>query len=94
MSGNCGLESVTVDGNKVYLTLGDNLGSTEEPTVSIQSGVIKDKAGNAWAADGMRPYDGAGSEPDPVQERRPQQRGRSGSPSRLMSSSTLTLTCG
>ena len=40
--------SVAVAGNKVYLTLSDNLGSTEEPSVSVQSGVIKDKAGNAF----------------------------------------------
>ena len=47
VSGNT-VESVQVAGNHVYLTLSDNLGSTEKPTVSIQSGVIKDKAGNAY----------------------------------------------
>ena len=42
------VESVTVAGNKIYLTLGANLGSTERPSVSIGSGLIKDKAGNAF----------------------------------------------
>ena len=47
VSGNA-VESVSAVGNKIYLTLADNLGSTEQPTVSVQSGVIKDKAGNAF----------------------------------------------
>ena len=47
VSGNA-VESVAVVGNSVYLTLADNLGSTEQPSVSVQSGVIKDKAGNAF----------------------------------------------
>ena len=51
VSGNT-VEGVIVVRNVVYLTLADNLGSTEKPTVSIQSGVITDKAGNAF--DGAR----------------------------------------
>ena len=42
------MESVTVAGNKIYLTLADNLGSTEQPSVNIGSGLIADKAGNAF----------------------------------------------
>ena len=34
-------------GNRVYLTLGDDLGSTERPTVDIAGSQITDKAGNA-----------------------------------------------
>ena len=56
------VESVIVAGNTVYLTLADNLGSTERPAVNIGSGVIMDKAGNAFggkriskAVDGLGP---------------------------------------
>ena len=56
------VESVIVAGNTVYLTLADNLGSTERPAVSISSGVVMDKAGNAFggkrvskAVDGLGP---------------------------------------
>ena len=59
VSGNT-VESVQVDGNKVYLTLSDNLGSTEKPTVSIQSGVIKDKAGNAYGGSRTEAHDSLG----------------------------------
>lgn len=46
VSGNS-VESVSVQaGNKVYLTLSDNLGSTERPAVTVVGGSIKDKAGN------------------------------------------------
>ena len=45
------VESVTVAGNKVYLTLADNLGSTEQPSVNINSGVVMDKAGNAFGGE-------------------------------------------
>ena len=71
VSGNA-VESVVVAGNRVYLTLSDNLGSTERPAVSVQSGVIKDKAGNAFG--GVRvgkASDKLGPEPESVQERRP-----------------------
>ena len=47
VSGNS-VTAVTPVGNKVYLTLSDNLGSTERPSVSVTSGVIRDKAGNAF----------------------------------------------
>ena len=59
VSGNT-VESTQVDGNKVYLTLSDNLGSTEKPTVSIQSGVIKDKAGNAYGGGRVTAHDSLG----------------------------------
>lgn len=56
------VESVLVVGNAVYLTLADNLGSTEQPSVAVASGSIKDKAGNAFvgkrvpkAVDGLGP---------------------------------------
>ena len=46
----------------IFLSLGQNLGSSERPTIGIQAGVIKDKAGNALgavspqkAADGLGP---------------------------------------
>ena len=52
VSGNT-VESVIVAGNSVYLTLSDNLGSTERPSVGIASGVIKDKAGMLTAATGL-----------------------------------------
>ena len=61
VSGNS-VNSVFVSGNSVYLTLSDNLGPDEQPSVNIASGVIKDKAGNAFggirvskAADGLGP---------------------------------------
>ena len=59
VSGNT-VVSVQVAGNDVYLTLGDNLGSTEKPTVSIQSGVIKDKAGNAYGGARRKAEDNLG----------------------------------
>ena len=47
VSGNV-VESVSVQSrNRVYLTLSDNLGSTERPSVTVAGGVVKDKAGNA-----------------------------------------------
>ena len=61
VSGNS-VNSVFVSGNSVYLTLSDNLGPDEQPSVNIASGVIMDKAGNAFggiriskAADGLGP---------------------------------------
>ena len=47
MSGNS-VTSVAVKGNSVFLTLADNLGSTERPSVNVAGGLIKDKAGNAF----------------------------------------------
>ena len=35
-------------GNNVYLTLADNLAPDEQPSVTIASGMIMDKAGNAF----------------------------------------------
>ena len=56
------VSSVLPVGNTVYLTLEENLASDERPTVSIASGVIMDKAGNAFggtrvdkATDGVGP---------------------------------------
>ena len=42
------VSSVLVVGNAVYLTLEENLASDERPSVSIGSGLIMDKAGNAF----------------------------------------------
>ena len=44
----------------VFLTLDDNLGSDERPTVTINSGVIKDRAGNAYGGDTVRTDDRLG----------------------------------
>ena len=47
----------------VYLTLGSNLGSSEKPTVSVNTGQIQDKAGNAATGasrSGARVNDGLG----------------------------------
>ena len=49
VSGNT-VNSVLVVGSSVYLTLGTDLASDEQPTVSIAGGVIMDKAGNEFAA--------------------------------------------
>ena len=54
------VESVNVQGDTVYLTLGAALGSTERPTVSIRSGVIADRAGNAFGGRQSRAVDGLG----------------------------------
>ena len=42
------VESVQVDGNKVYLTLSDNLGSTEKPTVSISERRDQGQGGQSY----------------------------------------------
>ena len=59
---NNSVNSVLVVGNNVYLTLSDNLGPDEQPSIVIASGQIMDKAGNAYggiriskAADGLGP---------------------------------------
>ena len=61
VSGNT-VNSVSVQGNSVYLTLADNLAPDEQPSISIASGQIMDKAGNAYgggriskAGDGLGP---------------------------------------
>lgn len=54
------VESVRVVGNSVYLTLGDNLGSTERPTVDVAGSQITDKAGNAVVAARQRAVDQLG----------------------------------
>ncbi len=47
VSGNS-VSSTTVNGNDIYLTLSDNLGPDEQPSVEILGGHLRDKAGNAW----------------------------------------------
>ncbi len=42
------VNSVSVQGNSVYLTLGTNLAPDETPVITIANGVIMDKAGNAF----------------------------------------------
>ena len=61
VSGNT-VNSVLVQGNSIYLTLADNLAPDEQPSITIASGQIMDKAGNAYgggriakAADGLGP---------------------------------------
>ena len=61
VSGNT-VNSAVLQGNSVYLTLADNLAPDEQPTITIASGMIMDKAGNAFggerigkAADGLGP---------------------------------------
>ena len=61
VSGNS-VRSVLVKGNDVYLTLAENLAPDEQPSITIASGQIADKAGNAFggqriskAADGLGP---------------------------------------
>ena len=61
VSGNS-VSSVSVQGDSVYLTLAENLGPDEQPSINIASGVIMDKAGNAFggrrideADDGLGP---------------------------------------
>ena len=56
------VSSVMVQGNSVYLTLATNLAPDEQPSISIASGMIMDKAGNAYgggriskAGDGLGP---------------------------------------
>ena len=44
----------------VFLTLDENLGSDERPTITINSGVIKDRAGNAFGGDTVRADDRLG----------------------------------
>ena len=60
--GNNSVNSALVVDNDVYLTLSDNLGPDEQPSITIASGQIKDKAGNAYggeriakAKDGLGP---------------------------------------
>ncbi len=61
VSGNS-VSSVLVVGNSVYLSLAENLGPSEQPSIVIASASITDKAGNAYgggritkAADGLGP---------------------------------------
>ncbi|MCY4623513.1 MAG: hypothetical protein OXC99_00675 [Chloroflexi bacterium] len=54
------VESVRTVGNRVYLTLADNLGSTERPWVDIAGSQIRDKAGNAVTAVRTRAVDKLG----------------------------------
>ena len=61
VSGNS-VSSVLVVGDDVYLTLAENLGPTETPSINIASAAITDKAGNAFpgtrvskARDGLGP---------------------------------------
>ena len=61
VSGNT-VNSVSVQGNSIYLTLGTNLAPDEQPSITIASGSIMDKAGNAYgggriakAGDGLGP---------------------------------------
>ena len=59
VSGNT-VTGVTVNGDVVYLTLADNLTSTEKPTVGVLAGMVMDKAGNAVNADSEKALDGLG----------------------------------
>jgi hypothetical protein len=61
VSGNT-VTSAMAQGNSIYLTLADNLAPDEQPSITIASGMIMDKAGNAFggerigkAADGLGP---------------------------------------
>ena len=54
------VSSVAVKGNNAYLTLADNLGSTEKPQVTVANGAIMDKAGNAYGGGGKKAEDGLG----------------------------------
>ena len=54
------VNSVLVRGNNIYLTLAEAVGSTEKPSVSIGSGQIADKAGNAYAGGRITATDGIG----------------------------------
>ena len=57
---NNSVQTTQVDGNKVYLILASNLGSTETPAINIAGGVIADKAGNAFDSKNMKAKDGLG----------------------------------
>ena len=57
---NNSVQATLVVGTAVYLTLGDNLGSEEKPTVNIANGAILDKAGNAYAGGRERSSDNLG----------------------------------
>lgn len=59
VSGNS-VESTQTVGNSVYLTLSSNLGSTDTPTVTVNDGVVKDKAGNTVAGTRTKAADGLG----------------------------------
>ena len=59
VSGNT-VNSVLVVGNDVYLTLAENLGPDETPSITIASGQIKDKAGNAYGGKRITGCDGLG----------------------------------
>ena len=61
VSGNS-VTSVSTQGNSVYLTLASNLAPDAQPSITIASGSIMDKAGNAYgggriakAGDGLGP---------------------------------------
>lgn len=54
------VDAVLSVGNKVFLTLAEDLGSTEQPTVDIAGATIMDKAGNALAAVRQKAADGLG----------------------------------
>ena len=59
VSGNT-VNSVLVAGNTIYLTLAENLGPAEKPTISIAGGSITDKAGNAYGGERTTAVDGLG----------------------------------
>ena len=60
VSGNT-VNSVSVQGNSVYLTLGTNLAPDEQPSITIANGVIMDKSGNAYGGGRIgKPLDGIG----------------------------------
>ena len=54
------VESVRPVGNSVYLTLAEDLGSTERPWVDVAGSQIRDKAGNAVTATRTRAVDNLG----------------------------------
>ena len=54
------VEAVLVVGNDVYLTLGEDLGSSEKPRVSIANGHITDRAGNAYSGTSVTAVDKLG----------------------------------
>ena len=59
VSGNTVTAAQLGDG-AVYLTLADNLASTEKPTVTVAAGTIMDKAGNGVLATSTQAADGLG----------------------------------
>ena len=69
VSGNS-VSSTSVQGNSAYLTLAENLAPDEQPSITIASGVIKDKAGNAYGGGRIgKAADGTGAELEPDRER-------------------------